>query len=466
MTSENKKTQPVYWQPHEGPQTEALQRAEFEILYGGARGGGKTEAGLAWLVEPEYLSHPNYRALVIRKNVEDLRDWVDRAKNFYRPLGVKAVGNPIEFRFPSGAVIRTGHLKDEGAYEKYQGHEYQKILVEELTQISEEVNYLKLVSSCRSTIGLTPQVFCTTNPGGPGHEWVRNRWVDVAREKTFLDKTTKRTRIFIPAKVTDNPTLIDKDPNYVGFLDGLPEDLRKAWRDGDWDVFAGQFFKKWRRDVHVIPTGEIPEGWFKYRAIDYGYAAPFCCLWFAVDYDYNVIVYREHYEAEKELSYHIERIKELSVREDYRATLADPAMWAKNPVSSRRWDVNMPTHRSIAQLMSSEGIYVAKANNERMSGWSLVREYLEWEGPVEKPSRRPKLFVMDNCVNLIRTFPKAVYDKHKTEDLDTKGEDHALDALRYGMMHAITPKKENVKPWIERELDKLDALDNQLWIQA
>lgn len=459
--------QKVFWQPHEGPQTDALSRPEFEVLYGGARGGGKTEAGLAWLVEPQYAMNEKYRALVIRKNVEDLRDWIDRAKWFYQPLQARAVGNPVEFRFPSGAKIRTGHLRDEGAYEKYQGHEYHKILIEELTQIAKLEDYLKLVSSCRSTVdGLIPQVFSTTNPGGPGHQWVKQRWVDVARNTTYWDKITKRARIFIPARVTDNPTLVKKDPQYISMLDGLPDDLRRAWREGDWDVYEGQFFKTFRRDVHVIDNGEIPDGWLRFRTIDYGYRAPFCCLWMAVDYDYNVIVYREHYEAEKELPLHMEKVSTLSLGEKYRATVGDPSMWAKNPVTANRRDSVTPTHRSIADIMAMGGISVIKANNDRMSGWSLVRQYLDWEGPIEEPKRRPKLFIMEGCVNLIRELAEAIYDKHKIEDLDTKGSDHALDALRYGMLHAVKPigvKQE--KPWIVRELEKLE-LETGPWIQA
>lgn len=466
MTHENTQEKPlVAWRPHIGPQTEALQRSEFEILYGGARGGGKTEAGLAWLVEPDYVSHPQYRALVVRRNVEDLRDWVDRARYFYLPLGVDVVGNPAEFRFPSGAKIRTGHLKDENAYEKYQGHEYQKELIEELTQIPTEEQYLKLVSSCRSTIGLPAQVFATTNPGGPGHQWVKERWVDVARNKTHVDSVTKRTRVFIPAKITDNPTLIDRDPDYIHFLDGLPEELRRAWRDGDWDVFAGQFFKKFRRDVHVIQPFEIPETYALYRAIDYGYRAPFACLWMAVDFDGNVFVYREHYEAGKELPYHIEKINELSQGEDYNATVGDPSMWIRNPVTNKRDSVTS-SHRGIADIMSISGIPILKANNDRLSGWSALREYLDWDGPTENPSKKPKLYIFENCHNLIRTFPIQVYDKNRVEDLDTHGEDHAVDALRYGMMHFFKPHQlRKKKTWIEKELEMLDV-ESEVWIMA
>lgn len=231
------------WRPNPGQQTEALSRSEFEVLYGGARGGGKTDAGIVWIAEP--ISHKKYRGLVIRKNATDLGDWIDRAEEMFKLLGGKKVSTKfgIEFQFPSGAKIRTGHLKDESAYNKYQGHEYQRILIEELTLIPSEELYLKLVSSCRSTVeGLKPQIFCTTNPGDVGHIWVKERFVDIGPPNvpvSFKDEETGHTkwRIFIPARVEDNPVLIQKDPGYVAWLNQLPSDLKRAWRKGDWSVY-------------------------------------------------------------------------------------------------------------------------------------------------------------------------------------------------------------------------------------
>ena len=184
------------WKPHPR-QIEALKRHEFEILYGGARGGGKTDAGVNWLLYD--VSNPRLRVLIIRRNSEDLRDWVDRANQIYSRLGATKAGNPPEFRWPSGAIFRTGHLKDENAYTKYQGHEYQRMLIEELTQIPGEEMYLRLIASCRSTDKTLPaQVFATTNPGSVGHEWVKRRFVDPATPgESFIGSDTSRDRIFI-----------------------------------------------------------------------------------------------------------------------------------------------------------------------------------------------------------------------------------------------------------------------------
>jgi len=246
----------IHWEPTI-KQQEALVRNEFEILYGGARGGGKTDAGQAWLLYDK--DHLRYRALVIRKNANDLHDWVDRAQNMYAPTGAIFIQN--EIRFPKGGVIRLGHLKDENAYEKYQGHEYQKILIEELEQIPTETSYLKLISSCRSTITeLRPQVFLTANPGGRGHSWIKKRFNlrgIPSKPIITLDKITSRSRVFVPAKIDDNPYLMEKDPSYVLFLNGLPDGLREAWRLGSWDdviikgAYYGTMLEQARREGRI-----------------------------------------------------------------------------------------------------------------------------------------------------------------------------------------------------------------------
>lgn len=225
----------AHWKP-QPRQIAALARTEDEVLYGGARGGGKTDAGQAWLTYD--IENPRYRALVIRRNADDLRDWIDRARRMYLPTKAEFSGSPVEIKFPSGAIIRTGHLKDENAYSKYQGHEYQKILIEELTHIPRESDYEKLLGSCRSTVpDIAPQVFATTNPDGPGYEWVKERWhiPDEPKENVLTTLEDGRQRVFIPARVEDNPVLMESDPGYVKYLESMKdEDLRKAWREGSW----------------------------------------------------------------------------------------------------------------------------------------------------------------------------------------------------------------------------------------
>ncbi len=217
----------------------------FEILFGGARGGGKTDTGQAWLTYD--AQNPQLRSLVIRRNADDLRDWIDRARGFYSGIG-EILGQPPEVRFRWGSIARTGHLKDENAYTKYQGHEYQRILIEELTHIPSEDHYLKLIASCRSTIpGIEPQVMANCNPDGPGFSWVKKRWgLDgIPNEPIWnRDEKTGRMRVFIPSRVEDNLVLMQNDPEYINNLKGLPDGLREAWLYGSWSdpIIPGAYY--------------------------------------------------------------------------------------------------------------------------------------------------------------------------------------------------------------------------------
>lgn len=236
----------IHWKAQ--PKQElALKCNEDEILYGGARGGGKTDAGQAWLMYD--IDKSRYRALVIRRNATDLSDWIDRAKHMYAPA--RGVFTGDSFTFPSGAKIRTGHLKDDNAYSKYQGHEYQKILIEEITHIASETDYEKLLGSCRSTVpGIKSQVFATTNPDGPGYRWVKKRWniPELPKEEVITrDERTGRTRIFIPSRVQDNPKLMEADPGYIKYLESIhDDDLRDAWLNGSWAAITleGAYYRK------------------------------------------------------------------------------------------------------------------------------------------------------------------------------------------------------------------------------
>jgi len=410
------------WKPHPGPQTFVLTCFEEEILFGGSRGGGKTATGMAWLTR--WTHHPELRALVLRRNADDLYDWIDRASRMYAPLGAVAVGKPAEFRFPSGARIRCGHLKDEDAFEKYQGHEYQKMIIEELTQIESEELYMKLLASNRSTVPeLRPQMFCTTNPGGAGHIWVKKRWgiPHQPMESIFtFDKGTEHRLIFVPARVTDNPTLMKSDPQYVKFLDGLPPELRKAWRDGRWDIFAGQFFSEWDEQVHVVDRFDIPTSWSKIRTIDpSGRNGNTACYWLTVDWNGDVWIYREYYGTGLDSDQHAENIAKYSEGESYRYTVIDSAAFHK---------LGLP--ETTAEIYERHGVNgLIPASKNRMEGWDAVHRYLRHSEGVA-----PKLRVFRNCPNLIRTLPQMITDEKNVEDIATpRQEDDAADSIRYGL---------------------------------
>lgn len=431
----------MIWKPFPGPQEMALRRSEFEILYGGARGPGKTDAGIVWLTE--HVDNPRYRALVIRKNADDLSDWKDRAIRMYKSLGGKAVGNPPIFKFPSGAQFKLGHLRDDQAYTKYQGHEYQRMLIEELTQIPDEKRYLMLLGSLRSTVdGISPQIFCTTNPGGVGHAWVKKRFVDPAPPGTpFQDKISSRWRIFIPGKVDDNPVLMSKDPNYIKQLDALREtdpELYKAWRLGDWDTFAGQYFREFRRDLHVVKAFTPKSELFHIGGLDWGRTDPFSF--------HAAIVYPVQYtDKEKGQTFSFYRV--ITYAEAY-GTDRSPKEWAeeimrKISVKNLKWvqcdnqifNLGNDKSTSIAdQFVAAHEDFRGKlkpGSKERVSGWENLHNWLSLA-----PDGRPYWLITDNCVNLIRTLPELVHDEYKVEDVNTTGEDHAADDQRY-MLKAV-----------------------------
>jgi len=310
----------IHWQP-QPKQILALASDADEILYGGARGGGKTDTGQAWLLYDK--DNPRYRALVIRRNAEDLKDWVDRAGYMFGPTRAKITGNPAEIEWPSGAKARTGHLKDENAFTKYQGHEYQKMLIEELSHIPREKDYLKLTASCRSTVdGIKSQVFATTNPDDPGMEWIKERWdipdepdndkvyvsykeVDVLTADGKIERR-KRKLVFIPAKIEDNPILIQKDPNYLTFLELLKHsdpNLYDAWRNGSWKGFGkeGAYY----RDALLLAEsqGRVVEGLYDpvlpvYTWCDLGISDSFSIGYFQVSMNQWRMIDYDEFEGE------------------------------------------------------------------------------------------------------------------------------------------------------------------------
>ena len=446
----------VIWKPHEGVQTFALSVGDvYECLYGGARGGGKTDCGMAWLLRA--TEHPEARMLVIRRNADDLADWIDRAHKMY-PYA-KITGKPATIKFPSGATIRCGHLKDESAYTKYQGHEYHRILIEELTQIPSEESYLKLISSCRSTVeGLEPKVFCTANPGGKGHQWVKRRFIQGHKPRVAFKEEGSRYRMYIPATIDNNPTLMENDPDYVNFLDTLPEPLRSAWRHGDWDIFAGQYFTEWNPSKHIVTEDVATQLGYgreynkKYIGIDWGFSAPFACIWIEVTPDNRVFCYRELYGTEKHPSEWGQEIMDMTGDEDIFMSLGDPSMWARNPMSWNASHSPMYTDKSIAVALGQYIPNLVPANNSRVIGWRNMAQLMHYTEDM-----MPNFYILkDKCPNLTRTLPEMIRDDKNPEDIDTTLEDHICDAIRYALTHTQAPiKPPKVKPLLQQNIEKL-----------
>ena len=443
----------------------AIFRPENEILYGGARGGAKTVAGIVWIASPR--NFPQYRGLVIRKNADDLKDWIDRAHFAFRPYGAKKVGSPPEFRWPSGAKVRTGHLKDEDAYEKYQGHEYQRMLIEELTQIPTELRYLSLISSCRSTVdGLPAQIFATSNPGGPGHQWVKERFVSAGAPNVPVVEDSGRTRIFIPATIADNPLLVKKDPDYVKFLDSLPPGLKEAWRDGSWDFVVGAKFSELRREVHGIDISNPPERLLKlfdfdkmiptgdakvFRTYDWGYAKPASVGYWFTDYDGRLYRWAEIYfrkgpneglqkttREQGQIMHKFETERGLRIS----LSIADASIWSK-PNNTQEKAEKLS---SDAEILAEERIYFdhelskeVHKPGSRIAGCGQMHDRLRID-----PDGLPSIFIFNTCVDWWRTVPVLPFDDLDPEDVDTEAEDHAWDDTK--MLLLARPMKARVQP--------------------
>lgn len=423
------------WVAQPGPQSYALSIPDDvnEILFGGARGGGKTDTGIVWMSEKTDI--PLFRGLVIRKNADDLKDWVDRASRMYQGLGVHIAYRPWELTFPSGAKIMTGHLKDDQAYTKYQGQEYQRELIEELTQIPDERRYLQLRASCRSTVpGLRPQVFSTANPGGIGHAWVKGRFIDVGPHYSLYTDDHRQRRMYIPATIEDNPMLMHSDPDYVQQLNALKDidpDLWKAWRLGDWSIIAGQAFREWDARFHVNDTFDFRlADCKKFIGFDWGYSSPGCALWCAITPEnrygiVRIIVYRELYLTHTEPREWAKQFKILQKLDGVRD------IWLPHDC------FNKEMGESIADIFHREGgMNVLKAST-LAGGARHMRKALLHSVLADAADGRPLIQIHSNARNLIRTLPELIVDDNDPEDIDTDGEDHAYDSLTEALMMEV-----------------------------
>lgn len=425
-----------------------------EVLYGGARGGGKTFAViLDWLIHSEGFGK-FARGIVFRRSLVELDDFIEAAKDILLASGHKWMESKKTFISPKGAMLRCRYLENDDDARLYQGHAYSRIYVEEIGNFPSEGPIRKLLGCLRPPFASGPPIRCqmkaTANPGGPGQTWVKARYIDPAPAHTpFSTDHGRRYKVFIPAKLQDNPHLMENDPGYVDRLkDAGSEDLVKAWLDGDWDTVVGQYFREFNRATHVIPTVPLPVHWkVRYRAMDWGSARPYCVLWFAVadgspipGVDHHIprgalVVYRELYgwngkpnegrrQHAQEVAREIQKVESDAELVDSNSSLnkIDPSTFATNGGPS------------IAEEMARAGIWWKRADNRRVAGqgspggWNQVRARLKGDGEV------PMIFFMDCCTHLLRTMPMIPTDPVILDDIDTDSEDHAVDTLRYGCM--------------------------------
>lgn len=433
-------------------QSDCFLSEATEILYGGAAGGGKSHT-MRVIALNYALSIKNIQIYLFRRLSEDLKkNHLDGASGF-NVLLAKYVERSIckinystsQIVFKNGAKIHLCHCQHEKDVLKYQGVEINILLIDELTHFSEYIykflrsrvrlGSLKVDKEFENTL---PKIIASSNPGGVGHEFVKNSFIDNKEAFKIYQMSSEEggmKRQFIPAKLADNPTMLENDPFYADKLQGLGGALAKAMLEGDWNAIEGAFFDKFDKTIHVIESCDLPAHWTRIRAFDWGYSRPFCVLWGAVSDGTlisingvkrslpvgSIVIYREFYGCtgkpneglKMEVQEIAERMKEMAAGEEMHDMVADPAIF------------DVSTGRSIAEQMMLANVAWRPADNKRINGWQQIRTRLK--GIDEKPM----LYFFDTCKNLLRTLPLMQYDRTRPEDIDTNMEDHAVDTLRY-----------------------------------
>lgn len=412
----------VAFMPNEGPQKDFLAAPEKDVLYGGAAGGGKS---FAMLIDPLRSCHnPAHRALILRRSMPELRELIDKSRELYPKAFKGARFREVEklWNFPSGAKIEFGFLERDSDVYRYQGQAYSWIGFDEITHLPTEFGWNYLASRLRTTDpNLKTYLRCTANPGGVGAHWVKKRYVLPSdSNKTFLGHDGL-TRKFIPARLQDNPYLAE-DGEYERMLNSLPAVQRKQLLEGNWDISEGAAFAEFEPETHVIAPFDIPSWWERVKGVDYGYAAESCCLWAAVDpEDKTIIIYRELYQkglTGNALADKITLMEESEVKSI--PGVLDTAAWARTGYSG-------PT---IGETLVNRGHKLRRADKNRVAGKVQIHEHLR----KRLENGRPRLQIVNTCINLIRELQSIPLSKTNSEDVDTNASDHAYDALRYMLM--------------------------------
>ena len=439
------------------------------VGYGGARGGGKS-----WAVRVKAvllcLQYPGIKVLIVRKTYPELQE------NHILPLcellhvydadpekRLAAYNDQKKhLLFPNGSRILFRYCDDDRDAQRFQGTEVDVLFVDEATQQSED-RMDRLRACVRGVNAFPKRIYCTMNPGGEGHGWVKRLFLD----RQYREGEEPTDYSFIPASVTDNHALMAADPDYIRKLRALPPKLRAAWLDGRWDLFEGQFFEDFRatpdlalaqrygltdtteelkrqgRFTHVIAPFDLSagekRGWTVFRSYDFGYGRPFSCAWWAVDYDGVLYRVLELYGCTGQPNEGLRWTPERQFREIARMEREHPWLRGRTiggVADPSIWDGSRG--ESVAETAAKWGIHFVPGENRRIPGWMQCHYRLQFD---ERGC--PRMYVFESCAAFLRTVPLLRFSRTVPEDLDTEGEDHVADEWRYACMsRPVTPLRE------------------------
>jgi len=440
----NQEDRTVVFAPNPGPQTDFLAASENEVLYGGAAGGGKT---MALIADPmRYFDNSNFNGIILRRSTDELREIVWKTQELYPQAfpGAKWGEKKSQWTFPSGARIWLTYLDRPEDVLRYQGQAFSYIAFDELTQHPTPFAYLYMKSRLRTTDPTLPTfIRATTNPGGPGHSWVRKMYIDPAPANQAFAATDIETgktlvypeshekagqplftRRFIPASLYDNPYLT-ADASYEANLLSLPEMQRRQLLEGDWDVADGAAFPEFKKADHVIEPFDIPNEWRRFRSCDYGYSSYSAVHWFAIDPSYETLYcYRELY-----VSKHTGKDLGAAVLE---AERGEPISYGV--LDSSCWHNRGQLGPSIAEEMIAMGCRWRPSDRTagaRVAGKNQFHQRLK----VDEETSLAGIIFFNTCRQIISDLPVIPSDPKGSDDIDPRyATDHAYDSVRYGIM--------------------------------
>lgn len=446
-------------------------------FYGGAKGGGKSK-GMRMIMIMRRLKYPKSHGGLFRRTYKELEG------NHIRPMfeeypALRNYWNDSKkiLKLPNGSTLEFCHCKNETDVDLYQGREFHDLGIEEAGQWTEGM-VRKLQGSNRSSSdGVQSRTLLTGNPGGIGHAWLKRLFI----EKRYNDRERPEDYAFIQALVDDNPALLSNDPDYVYKLNAEPnEALRRAYRYGDWDIFAGQFFGEISREIHLIKPFEIPLHWNRFGSYDYGFNHPAAFGWFACDEDGNVYLYREFAKAQLRVDQFIQELLKYSDTRKLEYIVAGWDCWVQKGV------IKHGTTPTIAEEFANHEMPLRKAGIDRIQGAAHVRKFISWQKKLINEEGRavngkPNVFIFDtcpvtfDCLTRMQTDPTRLEDVLKTDS--TEGDpltgDDAYDMFRYGLMSRPQPTdplpkpiKPHTKEWFDAQTKKLeDDIDRQAAMQ-